>query len=250
MNGPIENLALAFGLVLSRVGAFVMTCPAFAPAGVVGLIRSALIVGLSCALFVSMPQGVLPAAPLSAYLSELLCGALMGFTVRLGAVAATFGGELLDLSAGFGFTHMLDPLTQELSTPIQQIGQLMVGVLFFVAGGQGMVVQALAQSFYIAPPGHAVWHSANILILSQQVGALFTTGLRLAAPLLAVLLAAQLLLALLMRVAPQLNLWSVGFAISTTALLAGLFLFAPAWVHISITWWEDAALAMTQLQVR
>ena len=250
MNGSLETLALAFGLVLSRVGAFVMTCPAFAPAGVTGIIRSLLIVGLSGALFISMPRSILPDAPLSAYLCELLCGALLGMTVRLGSVAATFGGELLDLSAGFGFTHMLDPMSQEMSTPIQQLGQLMVGTLFFVAGGQRLVVQALAHSFQVAPAGHAMWHSANVLVLSQQVGELFVTGLRLAAPLLAVLMAAQLLLALLMRVAPQLNLWSVGFAISTTAVLVGLFLFAPAWVRVSITWWEDAASAMAQVQVR
>lgn len=249
MSAPVESLALAFGLVLSRVGAFVMTCPAFAPAGVVGIIRSLLIVGLSGALFVSLPHAVLPQAPLSAYAAELACGGLLGMVVRLGSVAATFGGELLDQGAGFGFIHMQDPMSQELSTPIQQLGQLLAGTLFFVGGGQRLVVQALAHSFDVAPAGHAMWHSANVLILSQQVGALFVTGLRLAAPLLAVLMASQLLLALLMRVAPQLNLWSVGFAITTSALLVGLFLFVPAWVNIAMVWWEDATAIIGQLHM-
>ena len=170
----------------------------------------------------------------------------MGLTVRLSVMSVYFAGELFDLNAGYNFAHQIDPTTHENAGPLQQLCQLAAGLLFFAVGGQQQVIMALARSFERTPPGAVVWHNHVPIALLHQVGFLFAQGLRIAAPILAALIAAQLFLALLSRVAPQLNIWGVGFAIISGVAVLGLLYFTPAWVaHVAAIWQQSGTRMLT-----
>ncbi|RYF10698.1 MAG: type III secretion protein [Deltaproteobacteria bacterium] len=234
---PPWALVVAFLLVSTRIGGFVAACPPFMPETIKGGIRTYATAILSLVLFFSMPQVALPTSPVLAFLLELMLGLTMGLAVRLPMLAVYFAGELIDLNAGYNFSQQINPLTMEQTGPFQQLSQLAGGLLFFAAGGQQLVILGLRQSFERVPAGQVVWHARLATVLVDQFTQVFIQGLRVAAPIMAALIATQMFLALLSRVAPQLNIWGVGFAAIAGVAVMGMMAFAPAWVdHVSRIW--------------
>lgn len=244
----IEELAasglLTFGLVLGRVGALVSTCPTFCPEPLRGTFKAGLVFFLAAALALSLPVGPRPPMFVAALLAEICIGACMGLVVRIGAAAITQVGDLVEMVVGFGFSQIVDPMTQEQGGPLRMLAQTMGGMIFFVAGGQGMMIDALARSFHVMPAGLTPWQPRAGLVLVAQLGQMTTLALRVAAPMLAAAMATLLSLAFLTKVAPQLNIWSIGFLITTTVSLAGLMVYLPSWIDQTAGLWHERIAAM------
>lgn len=242
MNGPLAiappwAVVVAFVLVTTRVGGFVAACPPFLPESTSPSIRLFCVVLLSLVLFFCLPQVALPTQIAGAVILELLYGVTMGVAVRLPILCVYFAGEMLDLNAGYNFSQQVNPLTLEQTGPIQQLSQLCAGLLFFIVGGQQLVILGLARSFEHVQPGQVVYNARVASILAHEMTQVFAQGLRIGAPIMAALLATQIFLALLSRVAPQLNIYGVGFAAIAGVAVMGLMVFAPAWVdHVARIW--------------
>jgi flagellar biosynthetic protein FliR len=103
--------------------------------------------------------------------------------------------------------------------------------VFVAVGGHRIVTEALLATFTSCPPGHAAlgetFADALVSILTQS----FVLGIRAAAPLLAALLLSNLVLGLISRTLPQINVIAVGFGLNSLLALGMLFLSlgAVAW---------------------
>ena len=239
------GMVWTFGLVLSRVGALVATCPPFCPEPLKSTFRAGLVFWLAVALAAGLDQSAAPASWRGqAVVLELTVGAGMGLVVRLGAAALSLVGDLVEMVVGFGFSQIVDPMTQEQGGPLRLLAQTMGAMVFFVCGGQAQVIEALAQSFRVMPPGKALWHPSAGLALVAQAGEMLALALRMAAPMLAAAGATLLSLAFLTKVAPQLNIWSIGFLVTTTVSLAGLMMYLPSWMAETAMLWQARIQAM------
>ncbi|HBY60442.1 MAG TPA: hypothetical protein DEH78_11505 [Solibacterales bacterium] len=226
------NLAalMSFLLVLSRVsGVFALVpIPGFrnAPA----LPRVVLTVALTFAL---MP--VWPATPEVAFTAgsmirlaggELLFGLGIGVAVSVLTEFVLLAMQVLGLQAGYSYASTIDPNTQADAGILQVIGQLAANLLFFAAGFDRQVIAALAASFAAQPAGaigaHPEW-GQNLIRLTSDI---FTLGLRLAMPVVALLLLVDFALALMGRVNAQLQLLSLAFPVKMLGAL--VFLAATA----------------------
>jgi len=110
------------------------------------------------------------------------------------------------------------------------IAQVVAGLLFFTTGLDRQVLEAFAQSLSVHPPGQVVLSTTMLHQVSQAGSAMFSTGLRLVLPLLALLLIVDISLALLGRLNSQLQLITLAFPIKmlvSVALLAWLLLVFP-----------------------
>jgi flagellar biosynthetic protein FliR len=239
---------LGFLLTLARVaGAFIFVPMPGLRTGF-DLARTALTVSITIALFAQWPQ--VPADTSIGVVAGWLI-AEAGFGVGIGLAVAFVteafgvGAQIMGLQAGYAYASTIDPSTQADSGILVIFAQLTSGLLFFTLGLDREVLRIFAHSMEVMPAGSILMsRSAGEHLLS--LGALmFSTGLRLAMPVVAVLVLVDVSLALLGRINSQLQLLTVAFPIK---MMVGLFVLS--WVALLLPTLFRAEAATTLAAIR
>lgn len=230
LDVAFEALLVPFMLVLCRLTGVALGLPYFAPEAVPVMGRVVLVLALALALSLAAPTYVIPTswgAASMALIFEALLGLAIGFGVRLSLVGIEVAAEILGIQIGFGFDHTMNPLLPEQSTLVTRIMTAITGLVFLMAGGFHAVIRGLAEGLTAMPAGSIGLERLGLDEIFYRAEAFFVSGARIAAPIAAVLLATHLSLALLSKIAPQLNLWAIGFIASVGVGLACLYVAAP-----------------------
>jgi flagellar biosynthetic protein FliR len=224
----LMDMLVIFMLVSVRISAMLISAPMFSTSSVSVPVRvvvafsiSALLLGAikSPNLDMLSPQGTLAIA------SEALIGSAIGFMFQMAFSAVAMAGEHISSSMGLGFAAMMDPQTGTQSPVITQFMSVMMLLIFMTVEGPHILLQQLAASFQAMPIGDALLRPDAVLNLIKAGGLVFSAALLVSLPIILALFLVTLLIGMLTRVAPQLNLFSVGFPIS---IIAGLLLIMIA----------------------
>jgi len=216
-------------LAAIRPGAAFLAAPVFGAAQVPVQLRFviALAVGMP-ALGMGMavpPDGLVSVAGIAMVTGEVLVGLALGFAVQVGLSAALLAGETIGNAMGLGFAAMVDPMTGTQSGAIGQMLSILGTFLFLALGGHLLLAAAVVDSYRALPPGSAWLAAGQVGGLLRFAGDVFGMGLAIALPVGFAVVLVQLVMGVLARSAPALNLFSVGLP---AALLAGLVLLAIA----------------------
>jgi flagellar biosynthetic protein FliR len=221
-------------MVLARVGGLMIFSPFFGNGAVSPLIRIAFSLVFSLSLF-PLVRNLTPPLPgdFTAFLltvsGELLIGILLGFVGRLFLAALQLAGQVIGFQMGFAVINVIDPQTQ-VESPVMSILQNLVGILVFLCiNAHHWFIQAILDSYQIVGPT-ARFSSAVTEQIIHSAGAMFVLGLKLAAPVVVVLLIVDVLLGVVGRAAPQIHILVVGLPAKS---LMG-FVFLAATVHTFI----------------
>jgi flagellar biosynthesis protein FliR len=209
--------ALAFGLVAIRCLAVAMLVPVLGGEAIPITLRGAVasVIALTLTPLVPAPEAHDVVSLLLAGAGELLVGLAMGIAVRLLLLVGEVAGEIAGLQIGFSFSRLVDPTTGENTDVVTRLLGTLATLAFIGVGGPRIVLGSLARSFESIPLGTALSRSpAFAAQLLPMLGASFTTGLRMATPVVVALLLTNLAIALLARAAPQLNLFVFGFGVT------------------------------------
>jgi len=194
-------------------------------------------VKIGLAFFVALcAQASLPPQPVVALDSptglamvaqQVVVGVTLGFAARIVFTAVEFAGELIGLQMGLNFAGFFDPATGSQGTATSRFFSTIGSLLFVVINGHLLMLAALLRSFDAFPVSDQPF--AVIQTLQPQVwGAeIFKMGLWLAMPIVAMLLFVNLVLGVIARVAQQLQIFSVGFAITVSVGLVGVLMTLP-----------------------
>lgn len=155
---------------------------------------------------------------------ELGVGLLLGFVAHLITAAATFAAELVAVQMGFGFASVIDPTHGHQVTVLTQLFDMLVLLLFLTLDGHHLVIAAVVESFRVVPLGAWVFAPGLMENVFPLVTRIFALGLALAGPTLGALFIANLILVLLARSIPQINILLVGFPMMITVGLLVLLL--------------------------
>jgi len=195
-------------------------------------------VKIGLALFIAVAaQPSLPAMPvvpldslpqlLVVVAQQLLIGLAMGFAVRLVFASLEFAGELIGLQMGLNFAGFFDPSTGSQGTSSSRFLGSMVAFLFIAINGHLMLINALVESFQAFPVGEEPFRFLRVAQPQVWGAEVFRMGLWIALPLVTMLLFVNLVLGIISRVAPQLNVFSVGFPLTVSIGLVGLVATLP-----------------------
>ncbi len=160
-------------------------------------------------------------------LQQVLIGISIGFAVRVVFAAVEFAGELIGLQMGLNFAGFFDPVTASQGTATSRFLGTTVSWLFVVINGHLVVIAALGQSFTGFPVGPEPFAFLRAALPHRWGAEIFSTGLWIAMPLVAMLFFVNVVLGLISRVAPQMNVFSIGFPITLGLGLVGMFLTLP-----------------------
>lgn len=212
----------AFLLVLARISGAIVFVPIPGFSAGPEPVRIILALSFTIALFPLWPVvAVAPGIGLLAgwLISEAALGITVGLVVSFLAEAFGVFGQMVGLQAGYSFASTIDPTTQADSSILVILSQSVSGLLFFSLGLHREVLRLFARSLENTPPGSFAITPAHADVVIRLGSTIFTTGVRLAFPVIALMVMVDVALALLGRINAQLQLGSLTFP---AKMLAGL----------------------------
>lgn len=219
------DVVARLGLFLARPGALIMAAPvmggAFAPLPVrIGL---AVVLAITMATMVPAPAiGSLPQLTLTVA-REMVIGMAIAMALRALVAAAELGGHLSGSQMMLSYGSTIDPMGGVRNNLIGTLYSNMAILAFFMVNGHHALMRALAESYSSIPMGGGGVDGSIVEVVMRLLGVVFVLGLRLAAPLIVVLLMVEIASGLLTRATPGLDL----MALSTPVrLVAGLLAVA------------------------
>jgi flagellar biosynthetic protein FliR len=206
---------LPFLLVAARLAGLVVASPVLGH-GVVPLrVRAGLVGVLALALAPTVTAPGLDAPPsawtvLWLVAGEGAIGACLGLVAQLLLAGVQLGGQMAGVQMGLGVPSLVDAGTETGASVVAQWQQLAALLAFLALDVHHTLLRALVDSFRVAPVGSVVLSGPVLASVVAEGAGLFAVGVRIAAPVLVVLLLVNGGLAMLARTIPQANVLAVG----------------------------------------
>ncbi len=236
MTGAFNVFGLSTGqfetmlLVLVRVSAMLALVPIFSQTQIPQLVRFALGLLVAFVIARTVPQ-IAPLASLGeltvAVLAQIFVGLVFGFVAFLLFTGIQFAGEIIDTQIGFAVVNIINPLTSQNVTVIGEFELALATLLYLAADAHHVLLAGIAGSFQLVPLPFAGAPD----IVAGDVMRFFAQSLfivfQIAAPVAVALFLVNVMLGLMARVAPQMNVFVVGFPIQITIGLVMLVVSLP-----------------------
>lgn len=233
----LSDHLITFTLVLVRVSGLVVTAPIFGSAEVPARVRALLAFAL--AVLIAPIQWNTPSPDVGNLLNmlvlvanELLVGAVLGLGILLLLTGAQIAGQIIGQMSGMQLADVFSPGFDSSMPIFSHLLYQLALVVFVLLGGHRMLMEAMLDSFTAMPAGTAGFTQSLTETLTTVIAQSFSLGVRAAAPAMAALLLATLVLGLVSRTLPQLNVMALGFGLNSFVTLGVLSvsLGAVAWL--------------------
>ena len=162
-----------------------------------------------------------------AVVQQVGIGLAIGFVVRLVFAAFELAGDVVGFQMGLNFASFFDPSLNTQASATARFFGYMASLLFVVLNGHLMVLMAVVRSFEVFPVNQNFLEALSLMKLYGLGGELFASGFWIALPMLGMLMFANLALGIVSRVAPQMNIFAVGFPITLAVGLIGMAVTLP-----------------------
>ncbi len=238
MGESAELLSFSAGYVSRYFLALVRVLGAVSLNPLLGSARVPVPARIGLGLFATMvlfPPGAPDAEPAEVgpleIAGELLVGLLAGFAVTLIFGAVHFAAGVIGVNSGFSFAGTINPMFEHGGGAIESFFSAFALMLFVQTNGHHLFLAGLRDLFELVEVGGVTRLPGTVETLTQMSAGLFVAGLKMALPVLAALLLADLGVAILAKVAPQLNLFALELplkmALGVVAVAVALPVIAP-----------------------
>jgi flagellar biosynthesis protein FliR len=164
---------------------------------------------------------------LGAVAQQVAVGLSIGFAVRLVFSAVELAGEIIGLQMGLNFASFFDPASNAQVSAVARFFGHMSLLLFVVINGHLLILMAVVKSFDRFPVDGNFLAALGQMRLYELGASLFSSALWIALPMIALLLFVNLTLGIISRVAPQMNIYAVGFPVTLTVGMLGIVATLP-----------------------
>ena len=242
MLAGLPSLAFGFMLVLCRISAAVMVLPGFGESEVPVVLRVGLAVGITLLIFPGV-EAIMPAGSGGSALrdfvmigSELAFGLMLGWLARLMVLSLPIAGQIISTMIGLASVLQPDPELGSQTTGVSRVLALAAPVLILSSGLYALPLGALAGSYHLVPPGtlFSAGDAAQSVAIATE--GCFSLALRLASPLILAGFVWQVMLGLLARLVPSLQVYGLSLP---GQVLGGLLLLALL-IGPMLTVWMNA----------
>jgi flagellar biosynthesis protein FliR len=239
-----------FTLVLARVGALMMTAPIFGPRS--APIQARALLAFAMAIIITplhASQAPVDMRNIMAFshfvLNETLIGLLLGLGLMILLSGIQLTGQIISQLGGTALAEGYDVMSEESLPVYSQLFYFLTLTMFVLLGGHRLLIEATLDTYEWLPPGRAMIGESYVSAMTTLMGQSFRLGIRAAAPAMAALLLATLILGLIGRTLPQINILVVGFSVNAL-LTAGAVLVSIG----AIAWaFPQQAVASVEMMV-
>ena len=229
----------AFVLVLIRVSAIIITIPVISESTVPARIKA----GLSIIIALIIFPLVVPQMPPTNHfhfieliflmIGEMLIGLTIGFVARMVFAAIQMAGDIIGFQMGFSVANVIDPVSSQMVSIITELQFLIAMLVFITVNAHHLFFQAVIQSYSLIPPLTFHFSGQLMQFIFDVSKEMFVIALKLAAPIMAVMVFTNVALGVVARTVPQMNIFIVGFPLQISLGLIFLGLTAPLFVRMT-----------------
>jgi flagellar biosynthetic protein FliR len=218
---------LLFTLVFTRVSGLVMTAPIYGTGEVPAQVRVLMAFGVALVILPSQWGAAVPDPGsllhgLIYVASELLIGLSLGLGITIVFSGIQLAGQIVGQASGLQLADVLDPAFDTTVSLFSRLLFLVALAAFVSIGGHRVVMAGLLDTFQAIPPGTAAVPAAAVQVCTTLLAQSFALAVRAAAPVMVALLLATLVLGLISRTLPQLNVMALGFGLNAMLTLGVL----------------------------
>lgn len=234
----ISDLQLTvFFLIFARIAGLFIMAPAFNARTFPTLGKAALVTWFSIVLWFVSPIDLkmIPSSTLGlmiALASEVAIGFVLGFICNMIFLAVQAAGEMVDVQMGLSVAQSFDPVFGSSITIIGKMFFYIALTMFFIVNGHHLLLSILHQSFRLLPLGAVPNFASGKLVLDLlELGKTFwMIALQLSGPILLLIFLSDFTFGIVSRVAPQVNVFMLGFQVKPSLGLLGLLFALPLFV--------------------
>lgn len=216
---PTPADVFLFALVLCRIGGLFAALPVFGGRRLPARIKIAAVFSITIVCLPILPITP-PAVPENAIamgilvLQEVFIGLTLAFITQVIFAAVELSGQIIGMQMGFSMASVLDP-AQGTQVQIMSVMQgLLATLLFLSLNIHHMFIRAIVDSFRVIPMGGWQMNEALLQFLIKISSEVFVLGVRLAAPVMVTLLLTSVVLGIMARAFPQMNVFMVSFPLN------------------------------------
>lgn len=229
----------AFILVLLRVSSIVVTIPVISDKSVPVRFKAALSILITLIIFPiilpKIPQTVNYHVLVLMYrmAGEVIIGLIIGFAARMILAGVQMAGDMIGFQMGLSIANIIDPMTSEQVSIITELQYLIAMLVFLAVDAHHIFFSAIIQSYSILNPLSFHFSGSLIQFILNLSKEMFVIAVKLAAPIMAVMLFTNMGLGIVARTVPQINVFIVGMPLQIAIGLIFLGLTAPMFVKLT-----------------
>ena len=247
----VSRALVSLGLESLRVSAFLLSAPLFGARWMPLQVRIVLAFGIAAAMSnqVSIDgfEAISPAVITSIIVIELAVGLTAGLCLTIWFSAMLMAGEKIATASGLGFAAQVDPTSGANTPVVSQILYLFLMVIFVSVDGHLLALKEILQSFVILPIGTPMAPETLFVSGISAAGSMFLSACIIMLPITMVLLMVNLMIGIVTRSAPTLNLFSFGFPITLMVVFVLLFFSVSAFAESAKSLIENALFFVDEL---
>ncbi len=211
-------------LILIRISSFIFTAPIFNIKSIPTKVKVALAVFLTTIVAGLIPNKQLSYSTVYGFaglvLKEFFVGLLIGYVANICMSIISLAGHILDTEIGFASASMFDPINSAQVTVSSNLLTYFVLLVLLATNMHYYLLRAIVSTFTLIPIGNAHFRFDLYTIMLRFLGDMFLIGFRIVLPVFASILIVNTVLAILAKVAPQMNMFVIGFQLK---IIVGLF---------------------------
>ncbi|MDE7169924.1 MAG: flagellar biosynthetic protein FliR [Mucispirillum sp.] len=231
---------LTYFLIIMRMGGIFFTAPVFSGSAlnnqvriIITLIISMLILPVVTPVTVTDPNVLWLTVSVA---KEILIGVCIGGMTSLLFSALQMGGYLVDYQMGFSMVSVMDPTSNASISYSGQVYNILGTLIYLAINGHHIFLRAVAQSFNYMPAGDFRFNSEGLMFILSTFVKIFIVAIQITAPVFIALMVTNVIMGILARLVPQMNIMVVGFPVKITVgalmLIASMQLFYIAYEKI------------------
>jgi flagellar biosynthesis protein FliR len=235
LNIHLNSAGIATYLaILLRLSVVVFMFPPLSNSKVPFKIKAAVVVALASLLYPLLQRAVTPlpfqiGALMRAAVGEVVFGMVLVFALLVILAAFDFAGEILSYLTGLSFAQVVDPQNSAQTTIFSNLLQMMAVLFLFALNGHHIILKTIVESFQVVPIGEFVFQTATLGRLLLLSGQMFVIAIKIAAPVMVVLILTQVGMGVVTKFVPRINIMVTSFPITIILGLVFVILSLPLW---------------------
>lgn len=227
-----------FLAILVRVASFLFAAPLFSMQGIPARVKVGLAFFTSVLLYTTMPRGRLEYVDVIGFavilVKEALFGLVMGFLTNACTYIIALAGQFIDQHIGLAMAQEYNAMTQTQNSITGTFYNYVVFLLLLVTGLDRYLVKALTEAYQLVPVGQVVIVREDMLTgILGFLADMFILAFRISLPVFACIMILNAILGIMAKVAPQMNMFSVGMQLKVLTGFLILILTVQVLPHVS-----------------
>lgn len=164
--------------------------------------------------------------------SEILIGVLISLVAQFIFASIQLAGQIMDFQMGFGIVQVMDPFSGIQVPMLGNFYYILAMLILLQIDGHHLLIQAIVSSYQHIPIGQFTISGGIVQQLVLFFGEIFITGLKLALPLVGSLIIVDVIMGIISRTVPQMNIFMVGMPVKILFGFGVLFMTLPLFIHL------------------